>query len=422
MIRHRFLILILVVIFILTAAFYTLLSESVIGLSEIEKDTAKVAVKQREFPRNDDGGGGDNLVDDCHYDIDDNISPINANDLIIICNQTFDTSAVPNVTGQWVKGKKWYGSQICCGAGRDADICCGNFHHDPNCTRVVVPRRGTLCLDYGAYNDSYTWQKAATDNEVIENDNSCLSQNSSIFDKEKYCAALQERDVLMIGDSTMEQTSNIFRNALRGSSCQKLIYKYKLSDILIPLRNTSERGDDLATILQQHRATNNGKDPDIVILTAGAHIYHLCDFVKVITTVKKEIFPNFPKTTFVWKTQNPMGCSFPGPPKIFHPEDPTVAATNTSELLQNTFFTHPYHWRQMWIRDLIAISIFSQDDTNNKKSNNQILDVRMLYSRTDSHIFKYGRIEGLPLDCLHFRSPGPLDVIVCLFFQLLHKI
>ena len=43
------------------------------------------------------------------------------------------------------------------------------------------------------------------------------------------------------------------------------------------------------------------------------------------------------------------------------------------------------------------------------------LDLRMLYSRTDSHV----NLQAGGKDCLHICVPGPLDVIGRLFHKLL---
>jgi len=44
------------------------------------------------------------------------------------------------------------------------------------------------------------------------------------------------------------------------------------------------------------------------------------------------------------------------------------------------------------------------------------LDMRMLYSRSDAHVDS--QIDN-SVDCFHFCSPGPLDVVGRLFHQLL---
>ena len=414
----------------------------------------------------------------------------NSKRIVHFCNRTFDVSPVPNITGRWVPiidggvdkntnatttppttltNKKWYDSQYCC----------GQFKQDSNCTKEHTRIGGHACIGQGPYQDLWTFIQSQEDGN--ENSDSCFSSTSSTFDKEEYCTeAIRNRRILMIGDSTMGQTFAVLRNALIDSSCHHLL-SFKLSDLLIPehhFQNRKERGKSLVTILEDYDSVENNvtksssSHPDIVIVTAGAHIQELCDFVYTLRYLKYRILPRYPTTQFVWKTQNPAGCSFPMRLTVFHPESPTLAATDIDGQNNHVYYTHPkQHQDQYWIRDQIAISYLTTSSSLSSSSSSsrrlpaparlstkankatiasassssssiitttttditiekaiQLLDVRYLYSRTDSHIFNLGSggetngPGGIPFDCLHYRSPGPLDQIVCSIYNLLSGI
>jgi hypothetical protein len=134
----------------------------------------------------------------------------------------------------------------------------------------------------------------------------------------------------------------------------------------------------------------------------------------MLQQVMQEVIPRFPNIKFVWKTQNPAGCSFPQSGRLLHPENPIAAGIEISSLdSEEVYVTHSSH-RQFWFRDTLALSQITP-----ATSNVVPLDMRMLYSRTDAHVVNIRGTGGMPKDCLHFRSPGPLDVIPSLFQELL---
>jgi hypothetical protein len=193
----------------------------------------------------------------------------------------------------------------------------------------------------------------------------------------------------------MQQLASTLMNSIFPVGCQTQI-KMALSDTLI--------AEDLGRYNRgPHWLKSVAKaKPDIVIISAGAHIQNRTDFNRMIDTVTKEIGElknKHPNVTVVWKTQSPAGCSaditFPKPSgKIFN-----TPSTTSSKFQHAEFFE----------RDLYAIHHFQTLGI-------PLLDFRMLYSRTDAHVGSQGR-PGT--DCLHFCMPGPLEVSNVLFQNLL---
>lgn len=110
--------------------------------------------------------------------------------------------------------------------------------------------------------------------------------------------------------------------------------------------------------------------------------------------------------TVVWKTQQPAGCT----DEIFHPEDPIRAAREFN--FNKTDRSKEYGFDTFYPRDVYAMKRF-------QASGVPILDLRMLYSRSDAHRSsrdRHGR------DCLHMIYPGPLEVLAPLLQRLLREI
>ena len=141
-------------------------------------------------------------------------------------------------------------------------------------------------------------------------------------------------------------------------------------------------------------------EPDIVILSVGAHIHNEADYVTIVDQVLqelKEMQKARPNIQFAWKTQSPGGCT----KKITLPDNPHDAAKASSKY-------DAYNYGNFFSRDLMLLSRLQQ-------INVPYLDTQMLYSRTDAHISSLQN-EHLG-DCMHFCVPGPLDLIQAVYFS-----
>ena len=228
------------------------------------------------------------------------------------------------------------------------------------------------------------------------------------FDPHRTCNLLGKRTVLMIGDSTMRQTASYLINMLFPAGCQTQL-QYRMSDTLIKKNFGSfNRGGHWRDSVIQTRPL-----PDIVILSVGPHIKQcgsddettlyrrVVDEVLDGITQMKQSNPELQNTTFVWKTQQPSGCS----KSIFlMPPEEAAQQTNSTGM-----FLSSGHVSYSW--DLYLISRLQQLEM-------PYLDLRMLYSRSDAHPASHYDSFGRRSDCLHFCN-GPLDVVASLFQKLL---
>ena len=231
------------------------------------------------------------------------------------------------------------------------------------------------------------------------------------FDAHATCRQLGQRTVLMMGDSTMQQTATTLMNALKKGGCAPQI-SLQLADTLVNIdMGVLNRGVYWMEAVRAHH-------PDIVIINAGAHIRTNSNYTRMLDQVIQDVQTwqrNFSATSenvktvsFVWKTQQPAGCTA----NIFHPEDPLRAAKEFN--FSHTPLYKERHHDDFYRRDMYTIQRWSTE-----LRHVHLLDMRMLYSRSDAHPGS-GQLD--PIDCLHFMAPGPLDVVAPLFQRLLQSI
>ena len=145
--------------------------------------------------------------------------------------------------------------------------------------------------------------------------------------------------------------------------------------------------------------------PDIVVFGLGAHIFGekrwKDAFNEVIQGMDDYRTKLLNKTSqqirFVYKTIQPGGCS-----REISPLSPDETA--------RTFSEYSFQHRYFYGRDMYALARLKQIKWI------PFMDMRMLYSRTDSHPSSRSRSNK---DCLHLCTPGPLDVAADVFQDLL---
>jgi hypothetical protein len=159
-------------------------------------------------------------------------------------------------------------------------------------------------------------------------------------------------------------------------------------------------------------------EPDIVVVTAGAHI-HTTPFMEEALAyffdLAEEWKTSRPNMKVAWKSQQPAGCSEGNNPPFgsrslaplgkMQP-DGTIAGLRGDNPQQ---YNHGEFWE--WDADIISRMEAAGID---------VLDMRMTYERLDAHpgsTTTPGYVAGR--DCLHMCSPGPLEVVPVLLLQLL---
>jgi hypothetical protein len=250
---------------------------------------------------------------------------------------------------------------------------------------------GQLCRQW--FRDHYVW----------------MSPNLLPWDAKEFCRLLgPHRRIIMLGDSTMGQASATLIAAVHGF-CQTQLF-YFLADTLIKEPYGLNRGSHWLDIVGNQSRTADG---DIVVLTVGAHLLSWHDMINVSNVVLQQIMSmkkERPSLTFVYKTQQPGGCTN----EIANVSLSPLEVGKNFVSISRKNFNHPlfYEYDNAVIRRLQGLEI-------------PFLDMRMLYSRTDAHRSSQANVKhcrrASNCDCLHFCSPGPLDMFAILLLQLLRN-
>ena len=216
----------------------------------------------------------------------------------------------------------------------------------------------------------------------------------SYWDARKSCQLLNNRRVLILGDSTVNQAAAVLSGAFHDGGCGETI-QFSYADTLVGREMGSmNRGEHWLTLVQKYDF------PDIVIIGVSAHIHTDANFTIVVNEIVDNILSlrkSHPELTVVWKTSSPAGCT--DKPSTLHPLD-------AGQLYEWS----PKDWNygaQFYDRDTRMIKKMVDIGV-------PILDNRMLYGRSDAHI-------GGRYDCIHFCLPGPMDVLPLLIQMLLER-
>jgi len=231
---------------------------------------------------------------------------------------------------------------------------------------------GCTCTEWG-FRDSYTWTGIKTN-----------------WDANRTCQTLGSRKVVMLGDSTMGQTAATLMNALFPGGCQTQ-FTYAVVDTLVDMNmGALNRGGNWTHHVYKYK-------PDIVILTAGSHIYNRSNFQLVMNSViegTRALKTKMPHLEVVWKTQQPGGC------------------TNEIAKEIKLFHEHERQWDEFYERDMYVLGVLPAHNIH-------VIDMRMLYYRSDAYVSS-GQPGGK--NCMHMCIRGPLDIIAYLFDELLGKL
>jgi hypothetical protein len=227
------------------------------------------------------------------------------------------------------------------------------------------------------------------------------------WNAKKFCDLLSQRKILMIGDSTNRQTSSALISMISAGkgNCSDHIFSAR-SDNLVSQANGSK---NLSHIIRTY-----GILPDIVVLSAGAHIRSLADYQKNWIAIQSQInlvHARYPQMKFLWKTQNPghVDCQMESKP--------------INQYAMNTEKKDVYHWGLHPEFDRISIervqnisSFYRKQQQQQQNITNipliQVVDMYPLYLRPDAH-------PHYIKDCLHYCQPGPLNLFSILLMNML---
>jgi hypothetical protein len=230
------------------------------------------------------------------------------------------------------------------------------------------------------------------------------SPNLPEWNPSEFCQLLRShRRIIMIGDSTMSQAATTLMNAVHGWCQTQLVY-FVVDTLIKEEFGALNRGPHWLEIVRNHSITRDG---DIVVLTVGAHIANKSDLYNVSNLVMQQIVAmkvERPSLIFVYKTQQPGGCT----PRIANVSLSPLQAGETFNFSGGVRFNHHffYEYDKTVICHLQELGI-------------PYLDMRMLFSRSDAH--PTSKLATRLQDCLHFCSPGPLDMFAILFLRLLQS-
>ena len=320
------------------------------------------------------------------------------------------------IIGEWIyMPNRTFASSVCCGWDQGHFLRnpkqCGTTGPDDFSYYVGKPdlyaQSGGLsctCSDVH-YVDEYVWMAPGL-------------PLSTAVDPYRTCQLLGTRKVLLIGDSTMSQVASTLMNALFLARCQTQVHFLHSDTLINETLGAQNRGFYWTDALEKVSPISSSSSSlnDIVIVTVGAHVYGKENYMRIVEQVIHDmevIHRTRPNTTFVWKTQQPGGCTR----TIFHPSNPQRAGIEFNFFRSKKMHQHD----EFYDRDLYLLWRLQQS------KGMRYFDMRMLYSRSDAHISSQGQsftnVWGDKItDCLHMCLPGPLDVFVALFQQLLETI
>ena len=146
---------------------------------------------------------------------------------------------------------------------------------------------------------------------------------------------------------------------------------------------------------------------DVLVLSAGAHIYGAANFTRVLDEVVHDYqqLPA-PRPHLVWKTQHPAGC---GKVPLTSLPSATPSYWTQQDKAGVGGFGGSHNWPSFEARDAQAKRAWE------RVGHARILDIGPLYYRVDAHVSSPGNL-GLSTfhkrDCLHSCVPGPLSTLV----------
>lgn len=207
----------------------------------------------------------------------------------------------------------------------------------------------------------------------------------------QFCALLGDRRMLFLGDSTMIQTAATVMNMIVSD-----VPKGLCGPQLMVLKHYSEPFTDISERLLAF-------SPDIVIVNFGPHYALEADFLTAmkafiyfVSQIRAALSPKM--VEFVWKTTNLPHSSckqFSAPTLAYAPTPPEH---------------DPYNWSRLPGYDLLAHAMLLEQGF-------KFMNMHMVDLRGDAHC---GSLGIAPYDCLHYCTPGPLNIAANWLLHYLH--
>jgi hypothetical protein len=279
-------------------------------------------------------------------------------------NKSWDFAAVPGychpvntIPSFLERGFVQYGAQ--CG-----DDCCTCDREDG--TRFTPNRR-----------EKYYWKPRAC---------RLLDWSAPLF-----CELLAGRKILLIGDSSMQQTASTLMSMVQagnGTCAPRIVFG---------------RSDHVIFGFKGHHNYANLVDaehPNITVVTAGPHIDDKGDIDAILNGVFKHLHfrrsKNLSVPSVIWKTQNPghLEC---------HRHTVPV-----KEYKLNSSVLDRYRWSEFLRFD-------NYTDVQAPLKGFKVLHMSPLFLRPDAHV------KGHKADCLHYCQPGPLNLFSNVLLQMLYN-
>lgn len=225
------------------------------------------------------------------------------------------------------------------------------------------------------------------------------------WDASAFCAALDGRRLLFIGDSTSQQVAAAVHNyvLVGGGGCSALIASAE-SDTLT---GRPEGGADRGTPSWVDALRAAKQRPDIVVLGVGPHIFTgETGFRSVLQLVRDELEnPEFASLQVLWRTASGGGCLVAGenlvPRKVWPRDEPGYWETLASN-------QRLYNYNELERWDLVAADFWRNQPRVN------LFDLTPLWLRPDNMVDSG---SAAPKDCVHSCMPGALRLAAR---QLLH--
>lgn len=235
------------------------------------------------------------------------------------------------------------------------------------------------------------------------------------WDARRFCTLLGQRRLLLVGDSTMEQTGSALVALVQwghlrdggvaagNASCHRQI-SIVHSDTLIARHlgrfNRGIFGGWLRAVARFRRAPGGL----LVVLHASAHVYGSANFSALLSEVAAGHTKRFPDVPLLWKTSAGAGCDA-------HPHDgpPPYAAPYWDALLART---STWNWPELWAQDELARRFWAHHHGA------CVLDMAPLHRRIDARVASPHGVRGWDewnetkprsdgfRDCLHLCGVG----------------
>jgi hypothetical protein len=236
----------------------------------------------------------------------------------------------------------------------------------------------------------------------------------------QFCEVLGERKILLVGDSTMQQTAGTLMAMI-----QSYVPRPLCSSHIIFGRSDQLFYEDIKSYVDKY-------NPDFTIISAGPHYYlptlyydtmhSTLNYIRYYqnqtyeindksdNTEREDLAARFvtsvaekrkPSNRFIWKTINPAhtNCdNFPNATQFYFPPSKD----------------DPFAWAHFHLYDKIMLKMTKEYDLD-------VIDMRPLYFRPDGHpgrdAWEWVRKSGG--DCLHYCTPGPVDLFSVLMLNYL---